>query len=467
MALGWLRRWYGWQQPEGARALAEPPWPQIFNSYSFTSPGSPQEDIDPSFVGFARASIYSPIVYACMEARKSLFSEARFQFRQLRSGRPGQLFGSSELSILENPWPNGTTGDLLARAIQDVDISGNFYCRRAGDRLQVMRPDWVTIVLGSMEDPEFAGWALDAEVIGYLYHPGGKSSRADPVAIPVEEVCHFAPTPDPVARFRGISWLNSLLSELQADRAMTQHKLQFFEHGATPNLAVMLDVSDPDRYEKWSEKIRARFGGVANAYETMVLGAGATVVPVGADIKQIDFAITQGGGETRIAAAARGPPVIVGFSEGLKAATYSNYGLAMRAWSDLSMRTLWRGISGALSSIVDVPAGSELWYDDRDIAALKDDIEKQSTTQNKEAQTIRTLLDAGYLPDTVVAAVTAGDWTQLEHSELFSVQLQPPGTAELAVNGNGEQPALPPGNRAVLDELERALGEGHGEHGDT
>ena len=51
------------------------------------------------------------VVFACMLVRQLLFSEARFQFQQMRSGRPGDLFGNADLGILETPWPGGTTGE--------------------------------------------------------------------------------------------------------------------------------------------------------------------------------------------------------------------------------------------------------------------------------------------------------------------------------------------------------------------
>jgi phage portal protein BeeE len=280
-------------------------------------------------------------------------------------------------------------------------------------------------------------------------------------------MCHFAPIPDPEARFRGMSWLTPLVRELQADKAMTEHKLTFFEKGATPNIAVMLDVTDPDKYEKWVEKIRARFGGAENAYETMVLGAGAKVQPVGSDIRQIDFKVTQGAGETRIAAAASVPPVIVGLSEGLAAATYSNYALAMRRFADLTMRPLWRNICGSLAQIIDVPPGSELWYDDRDIAALKDDIVSRAEVQSKQGAAARQMFDAGYLPNSIVEWLNSDDITQLRHSGSSSIQTQ-------EGNGNGAAPqqpqlpegeernALPPARRSVMEELEAALEEGAG-----
>src|SRR5206468_2405098 len=67
-----------------------------------TSLSSKQEAPDPSFKGYAQEALQAnAIVFACNQARMRLFAEARFQFRQLRSGRPGDLFGTEELAILE------------------------------------------------------------------------------------------------------------------------------------------------------------------------------------------------------------------------------------------------------------------------------------------------------------------------------------------------------------------------------
>jgi hypothetical protein len=100
----------------------------------------------------------------------------------------------------------------------------------------------------------------------------------------------------------------------------------------------------------------------------------------------------------------------------------------MRRFADLTMRPAWRNICGSLERIVPPPAASELWYDSRDIAALKDDITDFAEVQAKQAQAMRTLIDAGFEPDAVVDMITAGDTKRLRghHTGLFSVQLQPP-----------------------------------------
>ncbi len=86
-------------------------------------------------------------------------------------------------------------------------------------------------------------------------------------------------------------------------------------------------------------------------------------------------------------------------------------------------------MAGSLETIIPPPGGSRLWYDDRDIAFLREDRKDAAEIQQIKAQSIRQLVDAGYEPESVVKAVEAEDMGLLKHSGLYSVQLQPPNSA--------------------------------------
>jgi phage portal protein BeeE len=353
----------------------------------------------------------------------------------MSNGRPGDLFGTQDLALLETPWPNATTGDLLTRAIQDVDLEGNFFATRrllnGAPVIQRMRPDWVTIVAGGNGEPDQADPWADVTLAGYLYHPGGRTSGRKPVALLPEQVCHFAPVPDPTFRWRGMSWLTPVVREIMSDGAATSHKLAFFEHGATVNLVVTLDADiGREEYTKWVDAFEEGHEGHLNAYKTLYLGAGADAKPVGADMRQMDFKVVQGAGEVRIASAAGVPPVIVGLSEGLQGSSLNagNFAASRRLFADGTMRPLWRNLAASLAPLVNVPKGAQLYYDDRDIAFLREDRKDVAEIQKVDAETIHTLVIAGFTPTSAVLAVTSSDITALEHSGLYSVQLQPAGT---------------------------------------
>ena len=417
-------------------------WDQFLSYFSFDGSQYPlgmsqtltgnREEIDRTYSGYvAGAYRANAIVFACMLARFSLFSEARFQFRQLRSGRPGDLFGSSDLSVLEKPWPGGTTGDLLSRAIVDADLAGTSFLVRSferRDRIRRLRPDWVTMVLGG-EGVSTDGWDPDAELLGILYHPGGHVGGT-PLAYTRDEVAVFAPIPDPLATYRGMSWLTPIVREVMGDAAATSHKLKFFENGATPNMVVKLDPAIPkEKFEEWVSIFEKKEPtNRLRAYKTLYLGGGADVTVVGKDLQQLDFKVTQGAGETRIAAAAGVGPIIAQLSEGLQGSSLNsgNYDSARRRFADLTIRPLWRNVSGSLEAIVPPPKNAQLWYDVRDIPFLAADVKDAAEVQAKDAQAIRTLVDGGFDPKSVVEAITAGDLRRLKHTGKLSVQLQPP-----------------------------------------
>lgn len=372
-------------------------------------------------------------VAALMFVRQMVFSEARFQFRQLRGGRPGELFGTQDLALLEQPWRNGTTGDLLSRMIQDADLAGNAFFTIVGEgadrRIKRLRPDWVTIVTGSHQDPDLYGDALDGDILGYIYSPRAPGSDEGDVLLP-GQVAHFAPIPDPEFNFRGMSWLTPVIREIEGDQAATQHKLGFFRNGATLQTVVSLDPSvKPEVFERFKATMDSEHRGSLNAYKTLYVGGGADVKVVGADLRQLDFKAVQGAGETRLASAAGVPAVIVGFSEGLAGSSLNagNYASSRRRFADATLRPLWRNAAGSLATLVPPPAGAELWYDDRDIAFLREDNEQIAQIQSQQAVTIRQYVDAGYEPASVVSAVQANDLSLLKHTGLFSVQLQKPG----------------------------------------
>lgn len=375
------------------------------------------------------------VVYACEMTRVSLFSEARFQWRQVRNGRPGDLFGTRDLAVLERPWPGGTTGDLLGRMITDADFGGTAFVARQferPDRLMRCRPDWVTIVLGSEQEPDEANIAMDVEFLGIMYHPGGYQTGRTMVPLLADEVACWAPTPDPTAAFRGVSWLQPILAEIQADLSATHHKLAFFRNGATPQVIVTVgDGVDKDQFKSWIDKQNAQHAGVMNAYKTLYLKNVASVDVVGKDLAQLDFKATQGAGETRIAAASGVHPVVAALSEGMAGSSLNagNFNSAKRLVADRTLRPLWRSACAALEVIVPPPAGAELWYDQRDISFLQEDRKDAAEIEQIKAGTIGQLVREGFEPRSVIQAVEAEDMTLLVHTGLVSVQLQPPGSA--------------------------------------
>lgn len=403
-----------------------------------TYAGQKAEPVGDTFQGYLQGAYKANgVIFAVSMARARLFSEARFKWRRLgQTGGGSDLFGTPELRRLERPWPGGTTQSLLMRAEQDVTCGGTFFLAESedGTRLLRRRPDWMQFILTAPPDE-----AIESDVIGYMYTVGGPLSGGQQKFYLLDECVHWSPIPDPDAQYRGMSWLTPVIEEMQSDQAATRHKAKFFENAATPNMVVTAPPQlTPEQFKEFRRVANEASVGVDNAYKTLYLGGGATGEVVGANMQQMDFRATQGAGETRIAAAGGVPPIIVGLSEGLSSATYSNYGQARRAFGDTWGSNQWRSFCGAIEPLLTVPTNdageqdAELWYDTRDIPFLRQDQIDLANVQSTQAGTINALVAGGWTWETAKASVLADDFSLLEHSGLMSVQLQAPASPAAA-----------------------------------
>jgi len=386
----------------------------------------------------------NPIVAACVSCRLLVFAEARFVWQPWTAGRPGNLFGTQSLEILESPWPTATTVDLLARCEVDASLYGNSYWVK--ERGAFVNRDILTRLEPTntiIADEVINGYSR--QLVGYAV-----TDKAGQIVATFDatEVAHYRPLPDPTHPFRGRSWLDSILPDLTADTAMTDYKSAFLRNAATPNLAVSLDPGvSPEAFEKFVEKMDAQHKGVDNAFKTLYLGAGADVKVVGANFEQLNLKNVQGGIETRVASAAGVPASIIGLSESMQGSSLNagNYGAARRRFSDGTIRPLWRSVAGAFQTLVPAPRpGNRLWFDDRDIPFCQEDVKDSADIKAVEAQALRALVDAGFEPTSAVNAIRTGDMSLLVHSGLYSVQLQPAGTIPALSAGNTPA-ALPAG----------------------
>jgi hypothetical protein len=191
----------------GAKSWSEPPFWST-NHRRFLSSGlSPdREQIENDFEAYIDLAYKGDgPVFSAIADRQRIFSQATFAWRQFRNGQGGDLFTNDELHLLQLPAPNTTTGELLSRMDVTASLAGNFYATTADDdgkwgraatgqgrRIAYLRPDWVTIIVGSKnDDPN----AIDAKVVGYEYRPRTTvlSAQSDPVTAAERGVSLLAP----------------------------------------------------------------------------------------------------------------------------------------------------------------------------------------------------------------------------------------------------------------------------------
>jgi len=362
----------------------------------------------------------SAVVFSAMQVRAMVFSEAVFKLQAMDDKH---LFGNASLRILEEPWPDGSSGDLLAWMEKDTSLAGNAYIwQPPGEgRLVRLRPDWTTIVseLIRVENgTDKPGWYRNK--IGYWHEPPRNVlDDSEGFFAPAGEVAHWVPTgmEDPVADFRGQSWLTKVMREVQADDGLTQYKIRYLQNAATPNLLIKYPLRmAPGTVDSIRERVGARYGGVDNAFKTLVLDQGADTTIVGNSLHQMDYGNVAAAGEQRILAASGVPGVLVGL-EPLRGAG-RGYQESIAKFANMTMRPLWRSACKALSKFVDDPSvqagGSRLWFDTTDIAMLQDGEMERGQAALVRMQALLAAVQAGYTHESAVAAVDSMDVNQLK-----------------------------------------------------
>jgi phage portal protein BeeE len=402
------------------------------------------QEISADLPGYAQALRQSPPAYAAQMVRALVLSQVRFTFRNLLStATPRRTFGTKELGLLEKPWPNGTTGELVSRMEWHAGLAGNAFVLGRRDRLRVLRPDWVMIIYGSHQEPDDAAHALDGDIIGYAYANGGFTSGNKIQTLLPADVAHWSPIPDPERAGVGMSWITPAVREIRGDIAATEHKLQFFRNGATPNLVVKgIPAATKAQFDELVDGMEQNHNGVRNAYRTLYLTAGADATVVGSHLGQIDFKGTQGTGETRISVLSRVPAAMLGISEGLSGSSLNsgNFNAARRMFADSWVYPTLQDLAASLAPLLNVPRDAELWFDPADMIALREDAKDAAEIMQLQMSTIVSGVNGGFEPKSVVAATIAQDASLLRHSGLLSVQLQRPGQQAAQP---GAQPALP------------------------
>jgi len=195
------------------------------------------KEISNSLPTFTAALKKSPPAFAAQMVRALVLSQLRFTFRyRSSSSTPRKVFGTPALAPLEQPWTNATTGEMIARMEWHAGLAGNaFVTNFEPGRLRVLRPDWTAIVYGSQREAEDPMGALDGEVVGYVYQNGGfaTANKNQVYTLRPSEVAHWSPLPDPLSPGLGMSWITPALRDIQGDNMQIEHKIKFYENGAT------------------------------------------------------------------------------------------------------------------------------------------------------------------------------------------------------------------------------------------
>jgi hypothetical protein len=245
-------------------------------------------------------------------------------------------------------------------------------------------------------------------------------------------MAHWAPLPDPEMTGLGMSWLTPAIREMQGDRLATEHKIKYFEHGATANRVVKgIPAVNREQFAELVEDMEDRHAGVANAYRTLYLTSGADATVIGSNLAELDLGAVQGRNETRLSVLSRVPASLLGISEGLAGSSLNagNFSAARRNFADTWVYPSLQNLAHSLAPVVTVPPDAELWFDTADMPILREDAKDAADIEQVKQVTITGYVREGFSPESAVAAVRGQDISLLKHNGLMSVQLHPPGSA--------------------------------------
>jgi len=397
--------------------------------------GSPDPEAHFSAL-YEAVALESNVIMAAVAARASVMSQVRFVWRDSERGSAThrQLLPSEDLALLERPDPgNLTRPEMLSIGETQVAFAGCSYVRRHPDRLEVLNPELVDVVMFGVDDADAVIQRKAGRKAGYIHWAGGRDEPGLAVPLELNEVWHHRPEPHPVKWWSGVSWVTSLLQEMAIDRSSTRYLRQFFDKAATPNLIVKPhETLSSEQIDQYRDVFAKQYAGVNNAFRTMWLGGGSDVMVVGSRLADLDLKSLQGGSETRIAARARIPAPILGIREALQgsALTTGNYGAARRQWADVWFAHEAASLCAAVEAVYRPPVGREMWFDPADILLLQEDAQDAAQIMATQAAALHSLDSAGYDADAAVAAVRDGNLTALvgNHDGLQSVQRNPTGT---------------------------------------
>jgi phage portal protein BeeE len=413
-------------------------------------------EISQTLPGYTAALQVCPPAFAAQMVRALVLSQVRFTFRNLPwatpattgnpKAAPRRVFSSQALRLLERPWPNATTGELVARMEWHAGLGGAAFVALRSDRLQVLRPDWTAIIHASASQPANPGGALDAVLAGYWYCNGGFDNPYGytPEFLLPDECIHWAPIPNPTGESIGMSWITPAIRDIQGDRLASEFKIRYWENGATPNLVISgLPTVTKAQFDEMVAMMEEKHAGAANAFRTLYLTAGADAKVIGSNLQETDFRAVTAAGETRISTLSRVPASLLGISEGMQGSSLNagNFSAARRSFGDTWVYPTLQDLAKSLAPLIKVPSDAELWFDVTDMPILREDAKDAAEIDSVKAQAIRTLVDGGFDPKTAIATI-APEWSaSLSHTGMLSVQVQPPGAQLTSPNSNGKAPA--------------------------
>lgn len=338
----WLRSWG--RKAQGQLALVSP-W---LRSVVWT--------ISRSFLALAREGYgNNSIVYACLRLLSQSVPEAPLLAYQVGPDleRKPLPHDHALAALIRAPNPLMTEYEMIELITLCLGIVGRSHWWKQRDRagrvaaLWPLRPDRVGPRYGGGEDDaEIATDARLAVLGGWTYvPPGGGEAQF----IPLDDMLSFN-FPDPAGEtggiVEGLGWVQVLAREIETDNEATTFVGSLLKNNAMPG--AVLKVKQPNISKDAAERIKRLFGnqfGGTQRGMTAVVDADTEFLAAGFSLQQLEFPDLRNIAESRIAAAAGVPAVLVGLKVGIDAGIKATITEQRQYFSETTLANYWRRLS--------------------------------------------------------------------------------------------------------------------------
>jgi HK97 family phage portal protein len=339
----------------------------------------PKEFSRYSFEKAAHVVQFNSVVAACLGVLARTFSEPPIMVTDKRTGKV--LNTHPLLDLLQMPYNPSMWGDaddepmsqaeLMMYTMFYVGAGGNCYWRKLRAR------DGRVVALMPYHDGNVSYLpSTNKRVQGYQFTNGGVVETLSP-----REFVHVkwlsVDFSNPV---KALSPIVAAAREVGAEEAAQAYVNGLLANDATPrtifSVASGVELTD-DQVARMTQTIKDKFGG-KNYGSPAVLEGGMTVHRLSLGLNELQIDQLTKIPETRVAALLGVPAVVAGLSVGLDSATYSNFGQAMKVFTDYTLVPLWRNIAEQIMESVRAE------YDDGENLVVQFDTSRVMALQEKE-----------------------------------------------------------------------------------
>ena len=326
------------------------------------------------------------VVFSAVREIARTAPSARIQVKKRLSRGQTEIHEEHPLqAVLNMPNPQQSHYDFVELLLTYLNLDGNAFILRdrEGKRTKALwlpRPDKMSPVIRQ----NAAIYDEDA-LLGYAY----TTQNGEKLYFLPEQVIHIK-YPDPNDRYgglgRGIPPLMAAAFDADNDNSQTSFIKQFFKNGAVPSgIIKSKNILDDTEVKRIQNRIAEQYTGEQNWHKIMVLDADAEFQKTGLNLDEMVFPDLRAISETRICAAFKVPPVLIGVKSGLDAATYSNYKLARQAlWEDNIIPTNTKLEQAFTRAFSDELAEDEIiQHDYSDVVALQQDRNERFNRSNQ------------------------------------------------------------------------------------